>query len=149
MASPRGSGIAPTWRSYPLTGAAVRLPVLPAKGGKAASAVDSPPEAPMNLVFVAAEVAPWSKTGGLGDVMGGLPVELAARGAQRDDRGAPVRPVQGRVGHGRRRRRDGRARALLPFAEGRRGPRLRGPPLVPGQGLGQDGFQALREEGGL
>jgi glycogen synthase len=34
----------------------------------------------MNLVFVAAEVAPWSKTGGLGDVMGGLPVELAARG---------------------------------------------------------------------
>ena len=34
----------------------------------------------MNLVFVAAEVAPWSKTGGLGDVMCGLPVELAARG---------------------------------------------------------------------
>nr|CAD1831755.1 unnamed protein product [Ananas comosus var. bracteatus] len=27
----------------------------------------------MNLVFVGAEMAPWSKTGGLGDVLGGLP----------------------------------------------------------------------------
>ena len=35
---------------------------------------------PLNLMFVAAEVAPWSKTGGLGDVVGGLPIELAKRG---------------------------------------------------------------------
>lgn len=35
---------------------------------------------PMNLVFVSAEVAPWSKTGGLGDVVGGLPLEMAKRG---------------------------------------------------------------------
>jgi hypothetical protein len=35
---------------------------------------------PMNVVFVAAEVSPWSKTGGLGDVLGGLPIELAKRG---------------------------------------------------------------------
>ncbi|KAH9322110.1 hypothetical protein KI387_016749 [Taxus chinensis] len=34
----------------------------------------------MNLVFVSSEVAPWSKTGGLGDVLGGLPPALAARG---------------------------------------------------------------------
>nr|BAI44033.1 granule-bound starch synthase I [Amaranthus cruentus]BAJ09326.1 granule bound starch synthase I [Amaranthus caudatus]BAJ09327.1 granule bound starch synthase I [Amaranthus cruentus]BAJ09328.1 granule bound starch synthase I [Amaranthus hypochondriacus] len=34
----------------------------------------------MNVVFVGAEVAPWSKTGGLGDVLGGLPPALAARG---------------------------------------------------------------------
>jgi len=31
----------------------------------------------MNLVFVGAEVGPWSKTGGLGDVLGGLPPVLA------------------------------------------------------------------------
>lgn len=35
---------------------------------------------PQTLVFVSAEVAPWSKTGGLGDVIGALPVALAARG---------------------------------------------------------------------
>ncbi|EPS65732.1 granule-bound starch synthase 1, chloroplastic/amyloplastic, partial [Genlisea aurea] len=34
----------------------------------------------MNLVFVSAECGPWSKTGGLGDVLGGLPAALAANG---------------------------------------------------------------------
>lgn len=33
----------------------------------------------MNLVFVGAEVGPWSKTGGLGDVLGGLPPAMAVR----------------------------------------------------------------------
>ncbi|XP_015948071.1 granule-bound starch synthase 1, chloroplastic/amyloplastic [Arachis duranensis] len=34
----------------------------------------------MTLIFVGTEVAPWSKTGGLGDVIGGLPPALAANG---------------------------------------------------------------------
>ena len=32
------------------------------------------------IVFVTSEVAPWSKTGGLGDVCGALPIALADRG---------------------------------------------------------------------
>jgi hypothetical protein len=34
----------------------------------------------MPIIFVTAEVSPWSKTGGLGDVCGALPAALAARG---------------------------------------------------------------------
>ncbi|KAJ7945262.1 Starch synthase, chloroplastic/amyloplastic [Quillaja saponaria] len=34
----------------------------------------------MNLIFVGAEVGPWSKTGGLGDVLGGLPPAMATNG---------------------------------------------------------------------
>ena len=46
-----------------------------------ATPISSPaPGAPQTLVFVSAEVAPFSKTGGLGDVLLGLPKELAARG---------------------------------------------------------------------
>ena len=34
----------------------------------------------MNIVMVTSEVAPWSKTGGLGDVCGSLPQALVKRG---------------------------------------------------------------------
>ncbi|KAK7391854.1 hypothetical protein VNO78_20277 [Psophocarpus tetragonolobus] len=37
-------------------------------------------ECGMKLIFVGTEVAPWSKTGGLGDVLGGLPPALAENG---------------------------------------------------------------------
>ncbi|URD95096.1 starch synthase [Musa troglodytarum] len=45
--------------------------------------MDDPPLAGvnvMNVIVVAAECAPWSKTGGLGDVAGALPKALARRG---------------------------------------------------------------------
>jgi len=61
------------------------MPTIVAKGD--GNIVLQPPEAPplagenvMNLVMVSAECAPWSKTGGLGDVAGALPKALAERG---------------------------------------------------------------------
>ncbi|GAX83103.1 hypothetical protein CEUSTIGMA_g10529.t1 [Chlamydomonas eustigma] len=36
----------------------------------------------MRIVFVGTEITPWSKTGGLGDVMSALPAKLASRGHQ-------------------------------------------------------------------
>jgi len=51
-------------------------PAVRSQGGKPATAVAKR----YQIVFVTAEVAPWSKTGGLGEAMDGLPVALAALG---------------------------------------------------------------------
>ena len=47
----------------------------------------------MNVVFVGAEMAPWSKTGGLGDVLGGLPPAMAVS-TDAFDRRLPVAWIQ-------------------------------------------------------
>mmetsp|Transcript_34018 Transcript_34018/g.108096 ORF Transcript_34018/g.108096 Transcript_34018/m.108096 type:complete len:683 (+) Transcript_34018:78-2126(+) len=62
----------------PMSAPAYHSPLAPP-----AHASGGPPlagENVMNLVVVAAECAPWSKTGGLGDVAGALPKGLARRG---------------------------------------------------------------------
>ncbi|CAL5383981.1 unnamed protein product [Camellia sinensis] len=52
----------------------------------------------MNIVFVGAEVGPWSKTGGLGDVLGGLPPAMA-QWASCYDSFPTLRPVQRCMGY--------------------------------------------------
>merc|ERR1712048_1001784 len=51
-------------------------PVSTNKAGKPCTPIDKK----YQVVFITSEVAPWSKTGGLGEAMDGLPVALAALG---------------------------------------------------------------------
>ncbi|KAL9138797.1 UDP glucose starch glucosyltransferase [Amphidinium carterae] len=51
-------------------------PAVATKGSKPAATIGKK----YQFVFVTAEVAPWSKTGGLGEAMDGLPIALAALG---------------------------------------------------------------------
>ena len=118
---------------------------------------------PLNLMFVSAEVAPWSKTGGLGDVVGGLPIELAKRGhrvltvAPRYDQYEDVRSsfwkwMQGHhstlcitlmnistcaagLGHQCDSEHRWGGRKVLPHQGEEGGPRVGGPLMVPGQGM--------------
>ncbi|EFJ52150.1 hypothetical protein VOLCADRAFT_103172 [Volvox carteri f. nagariensis] len=57
---------------------------LPSPAEEQPAALEKPPPLAgpnvMNVVMVGAECAPWSKTGGLGDVMAALPKALARRG---------------------------------------------------------------------
>ncbi|PSC74906.1 granule-bound starch synthase chloroplastic amyloplastic isoform X1 [Micractinium conductrix] len=75
--APTPQPVAPPPPPPPPPVAAAPEPVAPA-----APAEPVKPHNPnaMNIVFVGAECAPWSKTGGLGDVMQALPKALAARG---------------------------------------------------------------------
>jgi granule-bound starch synthase len=70
--------VAPKARVPRLAG--VRCAVASNGNAAAASPQGGRNHSGMNVVFISAEVAPWSKTGGLGDVLGGLPPALAARG---------------------------------------------------------------------
>ena len=82
-------GTEPFARTHAPEGSGGTTPPAPSSSAPPSTTPSPPPsstppplagENVMNLVFVASECAPWSKTGGLGDVMAALPKALARRG---------------------------------------------------------------------
>ncbi|CAN0840796.1 Granule-bound starch synthase 1, chloroplastic/amyloplastic [Linum grandiflorum] len=67
-------------RTQPKSIASTRALKVVAAAATTDSSTQLGSEIGMDLVFISAECGPWSKTGGLGDVLGGLPPAMAARG---------------------------------------------------------------------
>src|SRR5215510_6007490 len=84
------------------------------------AAAPMPQGKPLRVLFVASEVAPFRKTGGLADVVGALPKALAARGL--DVR--VVMPLYGGVPWNEQERLDGSLLVPMYYGRGRAAVRL-------------------------
>ena len=82
VAAAAASAECTTPASIPNLRRAGRISRMSLRGGEMALGSGEPQSSAMSVVFVSAEVAPWSITGGLGAVCDGLPVALAKAGSR-------------------------------------------------------------------